>query len=179
MKGVIFTEFLDMVSQEMGQAGVEEVLNSLDLQSKGAYTAVGQYNYREFFSILGEFSDRLSITFEEMLNRFSSHIFSYFSDTYPQFFEGVDLFQFLQNIDDYIHPQVRKLYPDAELPSFSSKLDGGLLRLKYQSSRGLGLFAKGLILAAIEHFDEPVALEVKAGDNGQNSVEFQLIKTQA
>ena len=70
MKGVIFTELLDMVSQQIGQSDVEEVLNSLELQSKGAYTAVGQYNYGEFFAILGEFSDRLSITFEEMLNRF-------------------------------------------------------------------------------------------------------------
>lgn len=179
MKGVIFTELLDMVSQEIGQSDVEEVLNSLELQSKGAYTAVGQYNYGEFFPILREFSDRLSITFEEMLNRFSSHLFSYFSKTYPRFFEGVDLFQFLQNIEDYIHPEVRKLYPDAELPSFSSKLDGDFLRLKYRSSRGLGLFAQGLILAAIEHFNEPVALEVKTDDNDQNNVEFQLIKTQA
>lgn len=27
-------------------------------------------------------------------------------------------FQFLKNIENYIHVEVRKLYPDAELPTF-------------------------------------------------------------
>jgi hypothetical protein len=45
--------------------------------------------------------------------------FGLFAERYPALFENVsEPFAFLKNIDNYIHVEVRELYPDAELPRF-------------------------------------------------------------
>ena len=55
----------------------------------------------------------------ELMRSFGRYLFERFYVLFPQYFEGsTPLFAFLELIEDYIHVEVRKLYPEAELPSF-------------------------------------------------------------
>jgi len=56
--------------------------------------------------------------------------------------------------------EVRKLYPDAELPRFqaSRRADGGL-NLLYLSSRHFADLAEGLIEGCAEHFKQPLMVQ--------------------
>ena len=58
-----------------------------------------------------------------------------------------------------IHIEVRKLYPDAELPTLKASAHGpDGLRLTYRSPRCMADFAEGLIEGAAAHFAQPLAI---------------------
>ena len=60
----------------------------------------------------------------------------------------------LGHLDDDIHVQVKKLYPDADLPRFKvlSRTDT-TMRLQYYSERDLFALAEGLMDASADHFN--------------------------
>ncbi|MGE9297173.1 MAG: heme NO-binding domain-containing protein [Puniceicoccales bacterium] len=156
MKGMVFTELLDMVEDKFGIDMVDSVLADADLPvSKGAYTAVGTYPHEEIVSIVMQLSKHSGIAPDELLKVYGEHLFARFHQGYPHFFAGAkDTFGFLENIDGYIHVEVRKLYPDAELPEFSCERVDGKLKMVYTSSRHMEDFAEGLIRGCLKHFNE-------------------------
>jgi hypothetical protein len=65
-------------------------------------------------------------------------------------------------LDGHIHVEVRKLYSDAELPSFDhEEQDDGSMVLIYRSRRALADFAEGLLQSCIAHFNEPMQINRK------------------
>ena len=106
-------------------------------------------------------------------------MFRKFAEGFPAFFQRADnAFDFLRSIEDVIHVEVRKLYPDAELPSFDyeSVHDDELLMV-YRSNRHFADLAAGLIQGCIEHFHEQIRVERNDLDAGEGShVEFTLTK---
>jgi len=179
MKGIIFTEFLGMVEDAHGLAVKDQVIRKAQLPNDGAYTAVGNYDYRELIRLLGELSQATGKPAAELLLGFGDHIFRFFAENYGQFFVNAQsCFEFLGHIEDYIHVEVRKLYPDAELPSFSCfGGDGDALVMEYRSVRPLGLFAEGLIRAAIRHYGEAIDLQVEDLSGGQGkAVRFSMAR---
>jgi hypothetical protein len=51
MKGIVFTEFIEMVEQRFGYEIVDELLTETELPSGGAYTAIGTYSHHEIVAI--------------------------------------------------------------------------------------------------------------------------------
>ena len=100
---------------------------------------------------------------------FGEYFFTTLKDKYPVFVEKPDLFSFLNSIDQYIHPEVLKLYPDAELPRFDAEIksDNEML-LNYMSSRKMSDLAIGLIKGASKYFKEGVEIfKVSEEDDGE------------
>src|SRR4051812_29975749 len=83
-------------------------------------------------------------------------MFQRFYIFFPKYFAGIDSsFRFLERINNYIHVDVRKLYPEAELPSFECDTSQpGCMRLTYRSSRPFAALAEGLIRGCLVHFGE-------------------------
>jgi hypothetical protein len=81
----------------------------------------------------------------------------------------------VSSIEDHIHVHVKKLYPDAELPSFKIlEKDGNWLKMRYISSRGLYTLAKGLIERAFEYFETDVEVGYKLLKEDGTEVEFSI-----
>jgi hypothetical protein len=154
MKGIVFTEFLGMVEDEFGYEMVDTIIEGAHLESQGAYTAIGTYPHQEMVALVSGLSTQTGVQLSELLRKFGHHLFQVFVKNYGVFFENCsDGFSLLESIENYIHVEVRKLYPDAELPSFSSTRQGDdTLILDYSSSRKMGDFALGLIEATMAHF---------------------------
>ena len=180
MKGMIFTEFMDMVDDEFGLAVKDQIIRKSQLSTDGAYTAVGNYDYQELVRLAVTLSQSSGTPVATLLVKFGERIFVHFTRHYGRFFKDADgCFQFLSRIEDYIHVEVRKLYPDAQLPSFSyPQHDARRLVMEYRSPRPLGPFAEGLVRAAIRHFAEPIQLQVDdlSGGSGTHT-RFTLDKT--
>jgi len=164
MKGIVFTEFLAMVDDRFSPAMVERILDGAALPSGGAYTAVGTYDHAEILELVGRLSQESGIPASDLVRAFGEHLFGRFVLGYPQFFSEVDgAFSFLQRIDGYIHIEVRKLYPDAELPRFEYDVSQpGRMVLTYRSSRPFADLAEGLIRGCVKHFGE--ALDIVRED---------------
>ena len=177
MKGVVFTEFLDMVDDTFGMEMTESIVSGSDLPSGGVYTSVGTYDHNEIVSLVGDLSRKTHIDISELVHVFGRHLMSRFVEIYPAFFEVSDVLTFLENVDGYIHGEVRKLYPDAALPNIETKrLDGQVLELIYRSHRMMGDLAEGLIEGALVQFGNTHACsrEDLPDDDGCQCVKFTL-----
>ena len=163
MKGIVFTEFLDLVEQKFGIETVDEIIANSQLPSGGAYTAVGTYDHHEIIQLLTNLSDNVKMDPQVLLTEFGKYIFDTFLKSYPQFFNSVDnSFDFLKSIDNHIHVEVLKLYPDATLPKFDSEeREKDTMVMTYRSERKMASFARGLIEKSVEHYNEKCSIQVK------------------
>lgn len=156
MKGMVFTEFLELVDERFSFETTERLIAMSHLPSKGIYTAVGTYDYQEMVTLVSNLSALTGAPVSALLEAFGRHLFQRFVISFPSFFEGVrSSMEFLPRVQDYVHSEVRKLYPDAELPHFSCDTpEAGVMIMTYRSSRNLADLAEGLILACLDHFGE-------------------------
>jgi hypothetical protein len=158
MKGIVFTEFLELVEQKFSFEVADRIIEASDLPSGGIYTSVGTYPHLELLNLVEQLSKESGIAMPDLVRSFGEHLFSRFASIYPQLFEGVEnVFDFLASIENYIHVEVQKLYPDAELPCFEHCFPApDRMELTYYSSRALPDLAEGLIRGGIQYFGECV-----------------------
>jgi len=137
MKGIVFTEFLEMVEAKFGYEVVDHIIEESKLESNGIYTSIGTYPHSEIVQLLMNLSDKVDLDPGLLLREFGKYLFDTFLASYPQFFTAVDnAFDFLHSIDKHIHVEVLKLYPDATLPKFiSEEKDDGTMIMTYKSER--------------------------------------------
>ncbi len=156
MLGKIFTEFLDLVEEEFGYEMVDKILIESNVPSQGSYTAVGSYSHEELFALVVKLSESVDIPIRELMIIFGQVMFKRLINGHPEIVNNInDSFQLLSHIDSYIHVEVLKLYPNAQLPKFSfEKVSDCQVILSYQSSRPLASFAHGLLLGCGAYFNE-------------------------
>lgn len=160
MKGIVFTEFMELVEGRMGLEMLDRIITEARLPNDGAYTSVGTYDHAELVRLVQALSDASGIGVPQLIHMFGEHLFQRFSISYkPLFADTHTAFDFLSRIDDVIHVEVRKLYPDAELPSLPCERPSpDRLVMHYSSPRGFGDLAEGLIAGCIKHFGENIAV---------------------
>ncbi len=173
MKGIVFTEFLELVENKFGLDVVNKIIEGCELDTDGIYTSVGTYSHKDMFKMVAKLSELQNIPVSDLLEIYGEHFFDVLSNGYPQFMDQPNAFVFLESIDNYIHPEVLKFYPEAELPSFEAKNNGeNEMTLLYKSSRKLSDFAVGLIKGATAYYNEKVVIEKL---NEENDGEVVLI----
>jgi len=179
MKGIVFTEFLDMVEGAHGYEMVDELITKNDLPSGGIYTSIGTYDHREMVTLVTSLSQKTDTPVPSLLKSFGHYIFNTFEKGYPQFFDAAtNAFDFLESIEQYIHVEVRKLYPDAELPRFETKrLSEDTLEMIYHSDRSMGDFALGLIEKTFERYKEAATISRENIVANASQVRFIIQKT--
>lgn len=82
---------------------------------------------------------------------------------------------FVSSIENHIHVQVKKIYPDAELPSFKivSK-NTQELQLIYSSERAMYMFAKALMEKTFEYYKNNVEIKFKLLNEKGTRVMFNI-----
>ncbi len=163
MKGVIFTEFLELVETGFGMETADQVITrGCPFQSSG-FTSVGSYDHRDLISMVNELSKLSSTPSGQLVHTFGKHMFGKFLANHPAAFERVSsTFELLLSVEEVIHVEVKKLNPEAELPSFSfPEVNEGEMQVVYKSTRPFADLAHGLIEASVEHFGEDIAIARK------------------
>lgn len=149
-----------MVEKEFGYGMVDTILEKSDLPSGGIYTSIGTYDHAEIVQLLMNLSEEAEMEASILLKEFGKYLFDTFLSSYPVFFQGLDnSFEFLASIDGHIHVEVRKLYPDAALPRFSSEVIDGKMIMIYKSDRKMSDLAMGLIEKTLQYFNENKVIE--------------------
>ena len=164
MKGIVFTEFLEMVEERFSLEVVDGIIERAALPSGGSYTAVGTYPVEEMGRLVTELSAATGAPVPALLHAFGKHLMTRFTQGFPQFFaDSTDALGLLERVENVIHVEVKKLYPDAELPSFECTREGpDRVVMVYRSPRRLSDLAAGLIEGCAEHYGE--ALDVTRDD---------------
>lgn len=178
MKGMVFTELLEMVESKFGLAMVERIISAADTANGGAYTAVGTYDHAELLRLVIALSGEIGVPVAQLEFAFGQYLFGRFSQTYGRFFAGVtSAFDFLTRVQDYVHVEVLKLYPDAELPNFYCERENATtLIMLYESHRPFADLADGLIAGCIAHYGQSIRVqrEPQPAENGLHRERFVL-----
>jgi hypothetical protein len=160
MKGIIFNLLEEVVVAEHGADDWEDMLERAGVD--GVYTAVGSYSDSQFISLLQAMPREQGESPGQLLRWFGVKAIPLLAGRYPVFFEGhTTTRSFLLTLNDIIHPEVRKLYPDADVPvfDFDTPSTPGTLVVGYRSARKLCALAEGFIHGAADHFGERVSIE--------------------
>lgn len=176
MKGIVFTEFLDMTEARFSADIADRMITEAALPSGGAYTSVGTYDIKEMVALLSALSSLTGTPVSQLLEEFGRHLFPRFVATFPDFFIGVtSSFQFLASVDSVVHLEVRKLYPDAELPTFKCReVSGGRMLMEYRSDRNLPDLAEGLIRGCAQHFGEDLSIARSVSPDDPGAIVFEI-----
>lgn len=174
MLGVVFSEFLEMVEERFSIDMVDAIIEESGIASGGSYTAVGNYDHQELLKLVGILSEKTGIAAGDLVAAYGRHLFGYFVDRYPSFFSKADSsIDFLETIENHIHVEVKKLYPEAELPTFQHRRnDDGTFDMIYRSRRPFSDLAQGLIEGCIDYYNDPYELKRSVLEDG--AVQFRL-----
>jgi hypothetical protein len=177
MKGIVFTEFLKMSEEFYGYQLVDSLIEESNLPSKGIYTAVGTYHHSEIVTLLMNLSKKVNVPPNTLLRTFGNYLFLALFKTYPRFFIGSDCaFDLLEKVDSSIHINVKKLYPDAELPHFEiQRVNENTLWMDYYSDRHMGDLAHGLIEQCIAHYGEKAHISQHVIGDKPNAIRFEIV----
>jgi hypothetical protein len=178
MKGIVFTEFLELVEDKFGLEMVDNIISSSELESEGIYTSVGTYSFSEMLQLLEHLSHNTGISIDNLLLVYAEHFFSVIEDSYPGLLATYkDPIEMISSIEDHIHVEVRKIYPDAELPTFEvvEKTDTSLVMI-YTSSRAMHHFGLGLMNKTFEHFNATATIALEKIKEDGTEVRFIINK---
>ncbi|MCB4799400.1 heme NO-binding domain-containing protein [Neotamlana laminarinivorans] len=178
MKGIVFTEFLDLVEEKFGLEMVDKIITSSNLKSEGIYTSVGTYEFSEMLQLLTKLSENTNIAIDNLLQVYAEHFFSVIKRSYSGILQMYsDPIEMLASIENHIHVEVRKIYPDAELPTFQvlEKTPTKLV-LIYKSSRAMHAFGLGLMNKTFEHFNTASTIEFEKLNDAATEVKFIVNK---
>ena len=162
MKGIVFTLLAQAVAEEYGEDAWDDMLDGAGLD--GVYTSLGDYPDEDLGKLVEQASASVALPAQDVVRWFGRSALPRLAVAYPGFFaRHADTRSFLYTLNDIIHPEVRKLYPGADVPwfDFDETPDGGLV-MGYASGRRLCAFAEGLIEGAAAHFEEPVSISQPA-----------------
>jgi hypothetical protein len=168
MKGVVFNLLEQLVARDYGEDTWDALLHVSGLN--GAYTSLGNYADADLAKLVSAAADALDMPCDDVVFWFGRNALPLFAGRYPQLFEPhVSAQPFVLTLNDIIHPEVRKLYPGADVPEFDFDIGEGILMMGYRSPRKLCSFAEGLLTGAADHYRERVTIEqplcMKRGDD--------------
>jgi hypothetical protein len=157
MKGVVFNLLEEVVTAHHGADAWDMLLDHADVA--GAYTSLGSYPDVHMHKLVMAASSALSITPNEVLRWFGHEAMPLLAQRYPLFFSAhASTRPFLESLNSIIHPEVRKIYPGADVPVFDFQDgDDGALLMGYSSARKLCALAQGFAEGAATHYGEQLA----------------------
>lgn len=162
MKGMVFTELVEFVEDQFGFEVTDAMLEASLLEQKGAYTQAANYPFEELAAIVTKLSALTSVDAATLIEVYGRHLFGRIVGLYPPMVSNfTSSLPFIAQVDTFIHPEVKKLYPDADLPSFNViSLNEKELVIDYTSDKPLIPLARGLMLGAADYFGETIEIEV-------------------
>ncbi|HEU5286219.1 MAG TPA: heme NO-binding domain-containing protein [Sphingomicrobium sp.] len=157
MKGLVFTTFYRHCESRYGADFLDDLIEEAALPNQGAYTSVGSYPFEEMVALVTALASKTGTPMPVILREFGEFCFLQWVRYVPAHFDGKQLFDIMAGIDGFHENEVRKLYPDAELPSFKvESRDGDRMILRYHSCKPLADLAVGVIHGAANYLGETV-----------------------
>jgi hypothetical protein len=170
MKGIIFNATEHAVTTVFDEDTWDDLLDAAGCH--GSYTAIGNYDDSELIGLVMAASETTGESPADVMRLVGRHAFSHLSERYDNLInEHTTTRDFLRSVNDIIHPEVLKMYPESKPPTFTlHDNDDGSMRLIYESHRCLGPLAEGLILGAADRFGEVVEIETVDDDDASRVV---------
>ena len=159
MTGIVFNLLEEVVIANHGEDTWDQLLAAAEVD--GEFTSLGSYPDEHMQALVAAASRTLGVTPFEILRWFGQQAMPMLVARYPEYFSSQpSVRHFLLSVNNIIHPEVRKIYPGAQVPAFDFRdtPDGGLL-MGYNSPRRLCALAQGFAEGAATHYGDKLHLE--------------------
>lgn len=181
MKGFIFTALLDFAEESFGLSFVDDLISSVDLDSGGVYVTFESYSFDELVALALAISKKKDIPLDDLLEAFGLFLFPALIEKHDyivqEYKHPLDL---IEGIEKHIHIEVRKLYNDAELPTFNNlSRTKNKLVIEYTSQKELSHLAIGLMRGTLKHFNKngTILIDTVTEKNHTTKFTIELTKT--
>lgn len=176
MKGIIFNALEEFVNENFGEGTFDFLVEKSLPDKEDTYVGPGTYSDEELFKIVETAVEVKNLDLEETLKGFGVFLFTILAGKYPQFLEPFDNAKdFIKTVHDIIHVEVRKLFPEAETPSFSFFNESkNTISLRYESKRKLFTLAEGLIEGAGNYYNQKITINRSDTNTDQGYCVFNL-----
>ncbi|MEM7285994.1 MAG: heme NO-binding domain-containing protein [Actinomycetota bacterium] len=174
MKGVIFNVVEEVVVSLWDDDTWDDLLDDAGLD--GSYTALGNYGDEELLALVDAAHRLTEIPVPSLLETIGEHATVRLAERLPGAAEDAgSAREFILRVNDIIHPEVKKLYPQAIPPvfEFTEHTDDDGLVVEYRSRRGLDALAIGLLRGCGHLYGEPVDVDRVAGSTSTFRVSFK------
>lgn len=175
MKGIVFTLLGEAVIKAFDEDTWDDLLEAAHLD--GSYTSLGTYPDEHFRALVAAAAEKLGMSERDIIRWAGQQMIPLMVEKYGEFFEAHDNTRdFLLTLNNVIHPEVRKLYPGADVPEFGFDTSSEeTLVMTYVSGRKLCDFGVGLIEGASIYYKQTVHLEhPKCLHNGDEHCVFEI-----
>ncbi len=179
MRGVVFTELIEFVEEALGFDVADAMIEKAHLQNNGAFTQGGNYPFEELQKIVISLSEITGKPISDLLELFGRHLFKRLVGIYNRDIRSIgNSLDFIDSVEKFVHVEVKKLYPDADLPTFTTeeKTDHAM-SMVYSSEKRLEAFAKGLLEGCAEYFDENLDITYETISESPYRVRFHITKS--
>lgn len=160
MKGIVFNIFNEFIVDQWGEIFWDELLTEADLPSEGAFTSTVIYDDQELMTLFKLIIEKKNISRQELEKVFGKY---FFGAIYPHVPSSVnadkikDVFEFLHNVQNIIHVEVKKLDSKVVFPEFVFINETPTtLVFQYKSPRQLCYFCEGLVHGLAQHLSQKV-----------------------
>lgn len=180
MKGMIFTELIEFLERHTSMSVAELIIRDAGLDNDGAFTSVGNYPHFEAIKLVGSAANHLGLPAHGLLRQFGNELFARLVESHSQFLaDGVnDAFSFLAKIQNHIHVEVAKLYPDTKPPTVNTTIEDDTMTVHYESHRPFAMIAMGLIEGCCTYFGNSMIVRLHGEqDEATTQAIFSVSKT--
>jgi hypothetical protein len=180
MKGIFFTEFLEMVEKEYGIILTEKIISDLGVGNNGVYEATADYPYDQFVELCELLSSEVGSSVVDLAKNFGEYLFSRLVILFrPSFAGNSSIFDFLGQIDNFIHEKIQESFTTIEIPRFRAiKINDSTFQMSYQTEKLLIHLAIGLFMGCQRFFNEELTLNTEFISEKSKLVCFTLSKNQ-
>lgn len=175
MKGVVFTELIEFTEDRFGFDVADDILVDESGEDK-IFTQAGNYSFEELVALFVALSKSTGESIEDLLYSFGVYLFGRLAKMASFLMESSkSSIEAIAKVDTYIHIEVKKLYPDADLPKFNAIAQNeNELKIEYSSEKRLEPFAKGLMVGCGKHFGEELQIEMENISNNPHTTLFTV-----
>jgi hypothetical protein len=180
MKGIFFTELLELTEEEYGINLTEKIIAELGVGNNGVYEATYDYEYSQFVELCDILSFEVRNSPSDLVKNFGEYLFSRLVILFrPNFAGNSDIFEFLGKIENFLHHSIQDRFTKLEIPSFRAiQINDSTFQMSYQSEELLIDLAIGLFMGCQRFFNEELTLKTEFISKGNKLVCFTLSKNQ-
>lgn len=180
MKGIFFTEFLEMIEKEYGLSLAEKIISELGVGNNGVYESTADYPYDQFVELCGLLSKEVRSSVIDITKNFGEYLFSRLVILFrPKFAGNSCIFDFLDQIDYFVHKNIQESFTNVVIPRFRAmKINESTFQMTYQTEKLLIHLAIGLFMGCQRFFNEELTLNTEFISERSKLVSFTLSKSQ-
>lgn len=161
MKGLLFTELMEMVEENFGYNTANAIVQHSKLSTNGVYTAARSYHRNEMSILFQQLHKQTRVSIQKLSIIFGMHLSKRIAFNYPHYFDYINrIFSFISKKESI------KRHHDEQLFEFIESSENSLTII-YNPVLKANCISDGIAQGYLEYFNSLNCIQEKTLSNGR------------